>query len=363
MKQRNLLLVVLLLLAGSIGFSQVLGRIEYMEGTVQISRNGTTLSGVDIGTSIENLDQVKTTPDSSVTIAFSKNSGLSGTLQIVPGTTAVIRQDQISGTATNEVELLAGSVSLKVKRLAGVRSAAQVKTPTSVLGVRGTEFVVASFNGAVLVACKEGEVACFAYSASTGSKSTQSIPSVPGKIVEVMENGSMKSGDFPEGNFEENWDAVRDTWKNFYIELLVADPAAMLNAFAGNWSLYSTKLESGAAKLRANQTLKNWLKQGSTPSGSFGIWMKEKQAVVKDLISVRGDMMLAIITWYRIEELLPYIPESAMSRKLANGQTIGSFIAQYKKSSKTVSNAISLFRSAEKLYMLRNDGVSPFSDF
>lgn len=363
MKEKILLLAAVCLFAGSAGFGQVLGRIEYMDGSVEVSRNGSLLSGVDIGTPIENLDHIKTSTDATVTIAFSKDSGLSGTLQIVPGTNAVIRQDQIAGTATNEVELLAGSVSLKVKRLAGVRSSAQVRTPTAVLGVRGTEFVVASFNGSVLVACKEGEVACHAYSSSTGSKSSKSLPSVPGKMVEVLENGAMNSSAFPEGSFEENWEAVRNKWKDLQIELVVANPASMLNMFAGDWTMYASKLDAGAARLRANAALKNWLKQGSSPAGSFGDWMKEKQAVVKDLISIRGDMMMAIINWYRIEELVPYIPESSYGQKLANGQTIGSFISQYNKSSKTVSNAVSLFRAAEKLYMLRNDGVSPFSDF
>lgn len=344
-------------------FAQVLGKVDYIEGSVELTRNGSVLSRVDMGTPIENMDLIKTSPNSTLIIAFSKESGLTGSVQIAPNSTALIRQDQLSASASNEVQLLSGSVNLKVKRLAGVNASVQVKTPSAVLGVRGTEFVVASFNGSALIACKEGEVTCYSYSSVTETKSVQSLSSVPGKLIEILENGSMNSAAFPEGDFEEAWDAVQTKWKNFKIDLVLSDPLKALDSFAKTWNTYASKLDAGASKLKANKSLSAWLSQGDKVQGSLGDIMKQKQAVVKDLIAIKGDMMMSIIAWYRIEELLPHIPDSAMNRTLSNGQTVKTFINKYTSSSKNVANTISLFRAAEKLYMLRNDGISPFSDF
>lgn len=367
MKKSFLALCVLGALCAAPATAQVVGKIDYLEGSVTVTRNGASLARPDIGTVIENLDLIKTSPDSLVSIVFDKASGLTGSVQIVAGSTALIRQDQLSGTTANEVQLMAGSVNLKVKRLAGVKSAVQVKTPTSVLGVRGTEFVVASFNGTALIACEEGEVFCSSYSEVTATRATGKTgkSAVPGTLVEVLESGQLNTGDFPAGDFDENWAAVQNKWKTFNVDLVVADPLTFLNQFVTNWSLYSAKVESGASILRANPVLQKWLKNSSSarPSGTMSDWIKEKPSVMKDLISIRPDMVIAMITWYRIQELVPYLPESSMNRVLMNGQTVKSFVAQFNRTSKTVADAASLFYAAEKQYMLRNDGLSPFMEF
>ena len=347
--------------------AQVLGKIDYLEGLVTITRNGISLSKVDIGSPIENLDLIKTTKDGLVSISFDKESGLTGTVQIVAGSTAVIRQEQLSSTTANEVQLIAGSVDLKVKRLAGVKSSVQVRTPTAVLGVRGTEFVVASFNGSAIVACKEGEVFCSSSPAGapSGKSAGKGKSAVPGTMVEILESGDLNAGAFPAGDFDENWAAVQDKWKTFNVELFVEDPVTFLNQFVNNWTLYSTKVEAGAERLRANSMLQKWLRNAGSGqlSGSLGDWVKERPAVMKDLIAIRPDMVLSLITFYRIQELIPYVAESEMGRPLMNGQPVKAFIKEFSDSSRKVTEAASLFYAAEKQYMLRNDGISPFTDF
>ena len=347
--------------------AQILGKIDYIEGNAELVRDGSSVSVVDIGTRIENLDQIKTSPDGLVTIAFDRNSGLTGTLQIAPNTVAIIRQDQISGTSANEVQLMAGSVGLKVKRLAGLKSSVQVRTPTAILGVRGTEFVVASFNGSSLVACKEGEVSCAAYSGITGAPvgSGGKVSSVPGTLVEVQESGSFTTGIFPDGDFDKNWNDVQKKWKNFYVDIFIEDPVGFMNNFINNWTKYSNQFLEGSQKLRSNKVLKNWLRttKSGKVSGSYSDWVKERPAVMKDMIALRPNMMMTMITWYRLQELIPFIPASSMSKQLSNGQTVRTFVDNFTHVSKNVSDAIEFFNAAEKQYMLRNDGMSPFSDF
>lgn len=357
-------LILLVTLCSTAG-AQVLGKIDYLEGGIEITRNGISVQRIDIGSSVENLDLIKTSKDGLVSIVFDKASGLTGTVQIIAGSTVMLRQDQLSGTSANEIQLLAGSVDLKVKRLAGVKSSVQVRTPTSVLGVRGTQFVVASFNGTALIACEEGEVFCASYSETTATTGRTGKSSVPGTLVEVLESGALNTGDFPEGDFKKNWNDIQKKWKNYNVELVVADPAQFLNTFTANWSLYSSKVETGVALLRANAVFQKWMKTAGSAiaPGSMGDWIKEKPVVMKDLIAIRPDMVIAMITWNRIQELIPYIPESQMDKKLASGMTVRSFVNQFNKTSKSVTDAASLFYAAEKQYMLRNDGLSPFMEF
>ena len=118
MQKKTAAVSMLITLVMAFAGAQTLGKVDYIEGSVELTRDGVPVRGIDIGTPIENMDVVKTGGDGSVSISFSPESGLTGTLQIVPGTSALIRSDQISGTTTNEVKLMAGSVNLKDKRIA-----------------------------------------------------------------------------------------------------------------------------------------------------------------------------------------------------------------------------------------------------
>ena len=111
--------------------------------------------------------------------------------------------------------------------------------------------------------------------------------------------------------------------------------------------------------------LQKWLKTSGSAGvpGSIGDWVKERPSVMKDMITIRPDMVIAMITFYRLQELIPCVAESQMNRTLQNGQTVRAFIKSFNQSSAAVANAASLYYAAEKQYMLRNDGVSPFSDF
>jgi hypothetical protein len=367
--RKNVIVSAILCLAAACGASaEVIGTIDYLDGVVELTRNGAAVKNVDIGTKVENLDFVKTSADSQVTISFVKSSGLSGTMTVVPGSSALIRKDQISGSDASEIQLMAGSVNLKVKRLVKGESSVQVRTPTAVLGVRGTEFVVSSFNGTAIVACKEGEVFCASsseMSVSRMSLSAKGTSSVPGTMVEILENGKVNSGAFPAGDFEANWKELESKWKNFNVGIISEDPVSFLNQFVPTWNQYATKVTAHFNALNSNATLKQWLKDAAAgkTGGSYATWGKEKPLVVKDLISMRGDMMIATITLFRIQDILDHVPSAAMNARLSDGTTIKAFIDLYRRQSKPVFSAITLFNAAEKLYMERNDGVSPFSEF
>ncbi len=359
--------IVMLVVAALAARAQVVGRVEYVEGLVEVVRNGEKARPVGTGFPIENLDCVRTGDAGSATISFDRSSGLVGSIDIGPGATAVIRRDLVSGVTSNEVRLMAGEIGLKVSRLSGNAASFRVRTPSAVLGVRGTEFVVATFNGSSLAACAKGEVLCspWSFTSPAAGSAADAVSVIPGRMAELLDSGSVKTADFPKGDFVANWKDVRGRWKAFQVDLITADPVTFLNRIAVQWENSSEKALQEAETLRDNKVLKKWFaaaKEGSGV-GSRADWVKERQSVMKDLIALKPEMTLAMIHWYRIRELVPLIPDSAMGKKMANGQTVKAFVARFGRVSADFDAALALFDAAEKQYMLRNDGLSPFGTF
>lgn len=358
---------ILLWVCPLILWAQTIGSVEFILGKAEISRDGRTLHRVDIGTAIENLDTVMTGPDCQLVIAFAPSSGISGSIALESGTRLVVRQEQLASGKNNDFQLVTGSVGVKVKRLAGTKSGVQVRSPTAILGVRGTEFNVISFNGSALIGCKEGEVFCAPYSELTAQRAAldSGRSSIPGRLIEILESGSVREAQFPEGEYDEQWENIAQNWKGFHVSLIVNNPVSFLDQFVPQWNQYSSRLDSAAKRLSSNPVLAKWFEEAKKGkvSDSYADFVKDGPRVMSDMIAVRPDMVMSIMVWYRLEELVPLVPQSEMNQKLSSGQTVRAFIDSYRRSSDSVREAASLFTAAEKQYMLRSGGMSPFAGF
>lgn len=367
MKEKKCILIVLFLVSGVALFSHTIGTIEYLEGRVEIIRDGRPLRRLDMGVAIENLDQISTAADSLVTISFLPETRVTGTITVDEKSSTIIRLDRLSGKKSNELYLMGGSVAVKVKRLGGADSSFRVRTPSSILGVRGTEFVAVAFFGNSLVACREGEVHCqsSAGAGSLQSETSNGVSAVPGRVVEIPESGSIKTGTFPDGEFYETWESMRERWRNFHVELISADPVLFIDRLASSWENGRDAVLRDAAVLRKNETASRWLeaaRSGKDPGGRRD-WVTERPGVMKDLLAMRPHLVMATIPWLRIQELIPILRAEDQDRVLSNGQTVAAFMRQFDRDSRDFASAMNLFYAIEKQYMLRNDGLSPFMDF
>jgi len=136
-----------LLLAFAAGFAVAadaadIGQIKVSKGRVSIERNGQTLPG-EAGARLQPADVLKTGADGSVGVTMSDNSILSA------GPNSVLALDRYEFDATTgqgqfDASLQKGSLAVISGRIAKQSpDAMKVRTPSSILGVRGTEFVVA----------------------------------------------------------------------------------------------------------------------------------------------------------------------------------------------------------------------------
>jgi len=136
-----LLLGVVFAAFGAIADADVAGVFKSVTGNVTISRGGNSLPA-QVGTTVYQTDTVVTGPDGSAGITFEDNSLLS------LGPSASLSIDHFAFDTTThdgafEITLNKGKLAVISGKIAKhQQDAMKVRTPGSILGVRGTEFVV-----------------------------------------------------------------------------------------------------------------------------------------------------------------------------------------------------------------------------
>ena len=133
------------LLAGAMGVSvpawAEIGQIKVVRGAVTVERHGKALPA-RVGLGLETADVVRTGPDGSVGITMRDNALLSA------GPNSVLALERFDFDATTsagrfESRLQRGTLAVVSGRIAKQSPQAMtVRTPSAVLGVRGTEFAV-----------------------------------------------------------------------------------------------------------------------------------------------------------------------------------------------------------------------------
>ena len=120
-----------------------IGQIKTAKGQVTIERDGRALPAA-VGTRLQSADVVKTGADSSVGITMDDDTLLSA------GAGSVLSLDRYAfepttGQGRFDASLNRGTLAVISGRIAKASpDAMTVRTPTAILGVRGTEFVVSA---------------------------------------------------------------------------------------------------------------------------------------------------------------------------------------------------------------------------
>ena len=135
------LLALVAMLAAPVAFAEDIGQVKVASGAVHIQRGTERLPAL-VGTRVRVSDTVVTGDDGSVGITFTDNSLLS------VGPNSVLAIDKYAFDSTTHAGQF--DTSLKKGTLAVISGkivkqspeAMRVRTPSSIMGVRGTEFVV-----------------------------------------------------------------------------------------------------------------------------------------------------------------------------------------------------------------------------
>ena len=129
-----------LLLCSPAGAAEI-GQIKISKGQVTVERKGAALPAT-VGMRLESADVLRTGADGSVGITMADNSLLSA------GPNSILSLDRFEFDPTTsqgqfDAQLRKGSLAVISGRIAKQSPEAMtVRTPSAILGVRGTEFVV-----------------------------------------------------------------------------------------------------------------------------------------------------------------------------------------------------------------------------
>jgi hypothetical protein len=129
--------------AASLAGAAEIGQIKVAKGQVTIERQGNTLPAT-VGVRLQTSDVIKTGADGSVGITMDDDSLLSA------GPNSALSLDRYAFDATSnqghfDATLNKGTLAVISGRIAKQSpDAMTVRTPTAILGVRGTEFVVSA---------------------------------------------------------------------------------------------------------------------------------------------------------------------------------------------------------------------------
>jgi hypothetical protein len=134
-------LIGLTALLPAVAAAQEIGRIKVARGSVHVERGGATLPGA-VGTRLQQGDVVVTGRDGAVGITLNDDSLLS------TGPDSALALDRFAFDSTTHAGQL--ETSLRRGTLAAVSGkiarqspdAMRVRTPSTILGVRGTEFTI-----------------------------------------------------------------------------------------------------------------------------------------------------------------------------------------------------------------------------
>lgn len=123
------------------GWASDVGQIKVTKGVVHVERGGTQIPAV-VGMPIQQADKLVTGADGSVGVTFADNSLLS----VGPNSTLAVDKfsfDSSTHEGQFDASLQRGTLAvISGKMVKQSPEAMKIRTPASILGVRGTEFVV-----------------------------------------------------------------------------------------------------------------------------------------------------------------------------------------------------------------------------
>jgi hypothetical protein len=270
--------------------------ILYLEGTVDVTRDGVYLDyrDVNIGTVIQNYDMIETGSDGYVEIEVRTPVSAAVTLKVYEDTNFYYDTKQIRGNTKTSFQLLSGSLGMKVQKLYQ-DSELEVNVNNSVMGVRGTEFRISStIDGSTLITTKEGKVSC------KNDSGTEWF-STPGIVCETDENRNYREIAVPAGDIDE----YRNKWMERRMEILRSNTLVSIRHYAKLYTEYYPRFDrSWQALEKKNEVFKKWyqyMRSGTTPALSDAVL--SKQSVSREIIELRSVLPLFQHTFYVMKVL------------------------------------------------------------
>jgi hypothetical protein len=294
------------------------GQIVYLEGIVDIHRDGEIIElfDSDVGMEIFNQDLISTGGDGILELELTAYANPGTIVKVAEKTAFYLDFSRHMGSPKTDLPLLAGSLSFKVQRLTGSEEL-NVRTQSAIAGVRGTEFeVVTAPEGSILVICSEGKVSC------EDDQYNQQFAQA-GRVVEKRSGETLRRIDVDPG--DEN--LYRNFWINQREQVFKAGAQVFVKAYALQYQSYLAKFTEAYKKVASHRgVLELYGRDVQDYSSDLMLIYNE---VSKDIIPSRGIFNLFEQIFYSLKTLQDYhlqgIGITDISRNLSSAEFFAEF--------------------------------------
>lgn len=326
------------------------------EQSVGILRNAAQIaeSDIDFGTSLQNFDTIRTGAKSTMEITINAKTGIDAVLTVLPSTTLTLDITALKTSQKGAINLLAGTIDLKVKKMTGSNELA-VRTATANMGVRGTTFEVSySVSGDILLSTQEGRVECTVEDGKV-------LFSAPGDVVQGTYEGEWSS--IPVA--VEKIAAFRQKWRAQRIEAFRANPIRATRQFALLYTRFKARFNTAYAELMTNRDLIiRWINEDNAGNiGNLADRNRDKLKLIVSLAKLRRVSVHFERAYYRLNQIDELYGEKIPPQQLIRpGVTVAQFFQTFHDDKEGLAQKLADIQFIGKLYAKRNDGSFPLDD-
>jgi hypothetical protein len=339
-KKSVVLFVFIILISGSLFAKSVTGRISYIEGYVDLYRNGDLLDWelIDVGFGVEEFDLIETGEDGLVEIDLDLPSGSRTSISVKSGTAFYFEMEEKNGKSNTSFQMLGGSLSFRVQKLTG-NDTLNVKTESAVMGVRGTNFeIVTSPEGGILVLCDEGAVSC-------KDEQGREQYSKPGSVVEKVPDKRISAYSVS----SEDLSLYRSYWVSARDEVFKSGAKVFIQGYAKQFVLFQPKFTAAFNELIAVKPLLERYGKESF-SANPGTLLKAKAELSPAVIKMRSVMPIFEMVFYRLKQLENYHNEGIGIGMIDNKLSSIDFFNGFGSEKNNISRQLAEVRYLFKLY-------------
>lgn len=330
--------------------TDTIGSISYLEGTVNMVRDGADVAGVAIGQDLQSFDLVKTGSDGQAELAVTAPRLPHMTIKMTADTQFSLEVATVNGQLESTVGILGGQIALKVAKLLPSQ-AVRVKTDSAAMGVRGTDFTVtAPESGDVLVTCDEGEV-------SVTDDQGKDFTAIPGTVVEKIPGTGYRTVPVAASGLEQ----FRTRWRVERGQFVQANALRLIRANAKLYVELSKEFNATHEELSKNQPImRKWaFEDRAGRIGSTAEVERESRTIGALLVRLRRTAFKLERVSFRLERLQTLHDRGVGVGALEDGMNTKVFYAKIARERRDIAQKLALTRFLTKQYLKRSEGKLP----
>ena len=352
---RVLPIVFTFFLAASIGFGQAsryrpaeapaiapVGTMVYLDGDVDVHRNGEFLEWevIDIGLEIEDYDLVQTGKTGIAQVELFTPATRNSTITITENTAFYFDVSRLENTNRTAIEMLSGSIMLKVTKLVN-HDVVVVRTPSIVMGVRGTEFgVTAMPDGSYLITCNTGEVVC---EDDSGAQQIALAGQAVEKTLDVFRSIAVPVTELE--RYRTDWIAERE-------RIFRSGAATFVRAFAQQYASFEPRfVEALSGLLEQRDVFEIWTEayRNGVEIPTAELFL-QRSSVTPAMVEVRSVLPVYEQLYYRLKTLERFHAQGIGRTTIERGLTSTAFFEGFLQNARTIEKGLAVIRYYLKLY-------------